>query len=81
MCENYNIICHRLPVFCAARALSHLVCYDKNLDQSLQVGTVGISRSVGGSIGQSVGRQAGRDGGRVGRSDGWRFFVNITTWP
>ncbi len=72
-------------MFCAACALSHLVYVTIRPIPSLQVGTVGIGRSVGGSIGQLVGRQAGssagRQGQREGRSDGWRFFVNITTLP
>ncbi len=38
---------------------------------SLQVGTVGIGRSVGGSIGRSAGWQAGRSaGGQAGRDGG-----------
>ncbi len=75
-------------MFCAACALSHLVYVMIRPIPSLQVGTVGIGRSVGGSIGQSVGwltgrrvsRQAGTEGGREGALDGG-FFVYITTLP
>ncbi len=66
-------------MFCAACALSHLVYYVTIRPiPSLQVGTVGIGRSVCGSIGQLVGRPAGRqvsrqagtEGGREGAMDG-----------
>ncbi len=65
-------------MFCAACALSHLVYVTIRPIPSLQVGTVGIGRSVRGLIGQFVGRpanrqvsmQAGTEGGREGGMDG-----------
>ncbi len=57
---------------------SHILPQELSPIPSLQVGTVGVGRSVGGSVGRSVGRpasmQAGRQvsrrAGRQGRREG-----------